>query len=146
MSPIVNPASEFFKNGLWGWDGTVWRKLPLVFGYTDRWAEDLSWPVEEDGMWAGWTALVPAGYIYVAQGISVCNNTGARGERYVYFVSGANFHCKIYTAHPAQGVADIWNGEVTLKERDYVYMTQVSCLAGDVIEAQVWGYKMKVNG
>lgn len=144
MSPVANPASEYFKDGSWGWDSTAWRKLPLITGYSDQWAEDFGWPVEADGPWVGWTALVPPGYIYVLQCASVCNTSGNRGERYVYFVHGAAFCKVVHTALPVKDMPDIWRGKILLGERDYVYMTHEDCLAGDVIEAAVWGYKMRV--
>jgi hypothetical protein len=31
---ITDPAKAYFKDGLWAWDGTVWRKQPLLYGYT----------------------------------------------------------------------------------------------------------------
>jgi hypothetical protein len=39
MSGITDPAEGYFKDGLWGWDLTQWRKLPLLFGYSDAWAD-----------------------------------------------------------------------------------------------------------
>lgn len=34
MGGITDPAKAYFKDGLWAWDGTVWRKQPLLYGYT----------------------------------------------------------------------------------------------------------------
>lgn len=34
MVGITDPAKAYFKDGLWAWDGTVWRKQPLLYGYT----------------------------------------------------------------------------------------------------------------
>jgi len=144
MSGVTNPAEPFFKDGSWGWDGTVWRKLPLVFGYSDRWEQDLSETLVGNQNWSGNTALVPSGYIYVAQFMHLQNNSGVRGSRYMAFRVGVTVHHCAYTTTPPQYIPDIWNGGVPLKEGDYIAMYQGSCLDGDVIKAGVWGYKMKI--
>jgi len=144
MPGVTNPAEAFFKDGAWGWDLTKWRKLPLVFGYTDRWQEDLSETLVGDQNWSGNTVAVPAGYIYVAQFMHFQNNGGARGARYMAFRVGAVIHHCAYTLAPPQYVPDIWNGGIPMKEGDYIAMYQGSCLDGDAIKAGVWGYKMAI--
>ena len=39
MSGPTAPAEAHFDKGSWGWDLTQWRKLGLLWGYTDRLAE-----------------------------------------------------------------------------------------------------------
>ena len=145
MNGVTNPAEEYFKDGTWSWNGSVWVKDNLPFGYRDRWAEQIGGTKSGDGAWYAATAAVPAGYVYVAQFMFLRNSSGARGARYFAFKSGASSFFVGYTLTPAINIPDIWSGAVLLKEGDTIYMYQSSCLDGDVILAGAWGYKMKVT-
>jgi hypothetical protein len=38
---ITDPTEPFFKDGHWTWDGTRWRKQPLMFGFSELAGENL---------------------------------------------------------------------------------------------------------
>lgn len=42
MTGITDPSEAYFKDGLWAWDGTRWRKQPLQFGFSELAGENLS--------------------------------------------------------------------------------------------------------
>jgi hypothetical protein len=145
MSGITNPAEEYFKDGLWGWNGSKWKKLALLLGYTDRWAEDAAGIKSGAGTYQYDTAAVPSGYVYVAAVVSLLNITGARGMCRLFAMGGANYVCLAATVTPAQYVPTIFTGMITLKEGDYLRLTQLSCQDGDVLYGGVYGYKMAIS-
>lgn len=71
MPGITDPAEAYFKDGQWGWDGTQWRKLPLVFGYSGL----LGILVSDTDLAAGSvhlpTSTVPAGYLWIVTNINM---------------------------------------------------------------------------
>lgn len=145
MPGAVNPASEFFKDGLWGWDGTVWRKLPLLFGYTDRWMEDCSEAGVAGGNWGSPCTAVGPGYIYVLQCASVRNTTGQRGDTHIQLCNAGGAWSISVDASPEKNIPVLFDGAVVLKEGDYINFFQRDTVAGDNLYAFVWGYKMEVG-
>ena len=141
---ITNPAEPFFKDGQWGWDGTLWRKLPMVWGYSDRYFEDLGGTQENGGTYSAYGTEVPPGEVWVIQSMRLTNITGARGYINFYAYAGAASHVLYYRKTPAVGEYDFWEGAVALKAGDKVRVIQASCLDDDVLYGSVWGYKMKV--
>jgi len=142
---ITDPTEAYFKDGGWGWDLTRWRKLALLFGYTDRWAENLGTAAAPGGTYTGAGTAVPAGYVYVLQALSIANNTGARGMSRVWIRSATYFCFLGCVATPAQYEPCYFSGAIVLKEGDYAVVQQADAVAGDVIYAAAVGYKMKIN-
>lgn len=144
MGP-TQATEEYFNRGTWGHDETQWRKLALLWGYSDRWAEWLGETKSGAGAFSGLTVVVPAGYVYVARFAFVRNNTGNRGAASIAFYDATNYHYCAYDASPVAWVPLLWNGALPLKAGDRMYTGMASCLDADVIQAGVWGYKMKVT-
>lgn len=117
-----------------------------VFGYSDRWSEDLSETKAGDGTYQGTTIVVPVGYVYVVNFMYYRNNTGARGNVSMRFHDGTTYYYAAFNTSPEQLVPTKWEGAVKLAAGDSVLITQNSCVHNDVIQAGVWGYKMKVPG
>lgn len=145
MFGVTNPDEKSFKDGVWGHDGSVWRKLALLWGYTDHWSENLGATKEGDGTYTKTSTAVPAGYVYVVSVISLVNGSGSRGQVNIsVVVSGVTvfLHVKVT---PAVNIPELFSGNLVLGEGDYVEAKQYSCLNNDVILAGVVGYKMKVT-
>ena len=128
----------------YGWDGAAWRKLPLLWGFSDVWYENLGGTKEGDGSYAVYTTAVAEGYIYVCQVVSLRNNTGARSEMLfgVYNDSAVVYiHANLT---PAQYMPEIFRGFLVLEYPERIRVVHIGCLDGDVLEGGVRGYKMKI--
>lgn len=145
MPGITNPAEPYFKDGIWGWDGSVWRKLPLIWGYSDRWLEDLGGTKSGAGNYQKFGAVVPAGYVYVLQALFIRNDSGARGRAYLEVYDGSDMYSLVTVMVPARYEVCAWDGALVLKAGDRVVVTQHTCLDADVLKGGSWGYKMKVT-
>ena len=145
MSGITNPTEQYFKDGVWGWDETAWRKLAMLWGYSDRWAENLGGTKSGAGTYLASTVAVPAGWVYVAQFAFFRNITGVRGNAGIYFYDTVTAYWSCYVVAPVAWIPLLWNGAVPLCAGDSLRVTQSTCLDGDVIQAGVWGYKMRVS-
>lgn len=141
----TNPAEQYYGRGGWGWDGTQWRKLALTWGYTARWAEDLSETKSGAGNYVAGTVAVPAGYVYVAQFMYIRNVSGSRGNVSMRFVGDAVNYYAVFDTGPVQYIPIVWSGNVPLEAGDSILITMNTCLDGDVVQAGVWGYKMAVG-
>ncbi len=144
MSGITNPAEEYFKDGLWGWDGSVWRKLPMLWGYSDRWAEVQDHDMTSDATYSFDTVAVPAGYVYKLEHATIANQSAVRGMAYIAISLSAIAYPLVLTLEPARYQAVTWTGSLTLKEGDKIIFRQLSCITDDVIRAAAWGCKMKI--
>lgn len=142
--PITDPSEEYFKDGTWGWNGTDWVKLPIVFGYYERWAEDLGETKSGAGAFVSASTAVPAGEVWVLQCLHVRNETGARGAVTMFLMGGVDWSACAYVVAPGQGAPVLFQGPVTLREGDSLYVQQLACQDADVIRSAAWGYKMKV--
>ena len=145
MTGITNPTEEYFKDGTWGWDGTQWQKLGLIFGYYDR----LAGQVVNDNASAGNNTLtgnpVPAGEIHVIQAVSVVDITSNVTRIYLRANAGA-ISCIIadeYSVTAGHWVIALPN--IVMKAGDYLSCIFYDCTAGDDLYLRWWGYKMKVT-
>ena len=144
MSGITDPTEEYFKDGCWGWDGTQWRKLGLLWGYSDRYVER----AENESAAAGDNSLtsstVPAGEVWVVQGVIVMNMytatqccaflaAGDTGYALTEQVTLAPATCYRFAINP-----------VIMKAGDYLCAIFLNCQAGDDLYMVINGYKMKV--
>jgi len=142
---ITQPVEEYFKDGQWGWDGTRWRKLALLWGYTDRWSEYLGGSKSGDGTWVQSSTVVPAGYVYQVQFIAIANNNRDPAFIRIAYYDGANYYFVAYDSSPARYVPLVVTVPGVLKAGDRVRVTVSGCLDGDVLQGGVWGYKMAVT-
>ena len=145
MPGITNPTEEYFKDGNWGWDGTRWRKLNLVFGYYDTTAELLSNLNADSGQNLLTGTVVPAGYVYVIQAAHAFDNTTDITQIIITaVVSGIAVYMVL--ENPAGiGIPVVWVGQITLKAGDRMRASFYSCTAGDDIYFAYCGYKMMVS-
>lgn len=144
MPGITDPTEAYFKDGQWGWDGTRWRKLPMVWGYSDRYFEDLGGTKSGDGTYSSYGTPVPEGEVWVVQGLYISNESGARGYASLFLYVGASGYFLYNNQTPARYEHMRWDGALVLKAGDKARIFQLSCLDGDTINGGVWGYKMKV--
>jgi len=141
---ITNPAEEYFKDGLWGWDGSQWRKLGLLFGYYDRWVERQRETNAAAGQNSLQTDAVPAGYIYILDAIVTMNLNKAVTHLKRVVGDGIEVELSIATAVPTATHDTLFPISIVLKPGDYVKVYFLACDAGDDLFLEVWGYKMKI--
>lgn len=122
---------------LMGNENTIW-------GYYDRWYEDLSETVPSTGTWVRKSSPVPAGEVHVLEFAYSINDT--RQCDYAQFAAEVDLVVNkfYYSTDVVQSLPNIYNGKVTLREGDRVRLQMPGCSTGDVMKACVWGYKMKV--
>ena len=145
MTGITNPTEEYFKDGTWGWDGTQWRKAGLLWSYSDRYVER----AKNESAAAGNNNLegstVPAGEVWVVQGVLVMNEYTATQCNVFLTISGVG-----YTLTERVTLApNVWYhfaiNPAIMKAGDYLRAFFSNCQAGDALYMDINGYKMKVT-
>ena len=145
MSGPTDPAEVYFDKGSWGWDGTAWRKLPLLLGYTDRWVEQQSDLSADVGTNTLATVVVPAGSIYRVDMVSAFNQTSACSIMLLAVGDGIDVTFGPYTAFAATMQHNVFPVGIYLKAGDYLIAYYFDCTAGDDLFLRVWGLKMGVG-
>lgn len=141
---ITQPTEEYFKDGGWGWDGTRWRKLPMIWGFTDRLVEGLSGAAVGGGDATVGTTAVPSGEVHSVQTFYFAHNAGANKRVYAYLYNGST---PVYIFdNPAcvSGTNYMLQFEACLEEGDTLEVVCVAPGDGKSVLAGVWGYKMVV--
>lgn len=144
MSGPTNPTEIYFDKGQWGWDGTLWRKLNLTWGYNDRWVENLGTPADAGGGYFKASTAVPAGEVWTLQSIALSNQSGVRGIAFLGLICGGVTCILACNAAPPLNIPVLVTGAFTLKAGDIAFVQQLATVLNDVIVASVTGYKMKV--
>lgn len=144
MLGITNPAEKYFKDGTWGWDGSVWRKLPMVWGYSAHYCEALSGVATGGGNADVVLATVDPGEVWVIESVTMDHDAGAAKHISVH---AYNNGCRqvIFDAIAADsGIYYIWNGRVTLPSGGNMFARAYAPGDGKKLNVNVWGYKMKI--
>jgi len=144
MPTLTDPNEPYFKDGIWGWDGTVWRRLPLVWGYSDRWQAARTGTAVGAGNAVAITIEVPEGEVYVLQHLAFQHDAAAAKRVTVYLVTPTG-DTPIYDI--AAATANVWytlQREATLKHEDTVQALCYAPADAKRILLRVWGYKMLV--
>ena len=140
------PIAEVgYLAGLCGYIGTAWQKLPMLFGYTAIWDENLG-GIATGATYYKDTSTIPAGELWVLQAISARNLT--RDPSSVFLRVGrasGSVVGLIYTVTPGAGVPVLATGEWVLRAGDVARVYLSGCQADDVIEAGIIGYKMRLD-
>jgi len=144
MTGITDPTEGFFKDGQWGWDGTLWRKLPLVFGYSDRLALSVAHTKVGDGDYVLTVATCPEGEIYIINAIFSYNLDSAINHVHMLDNGSVEYHLEKFTTPAAGAHVAHANVNYILKKDDEVQILFSSANADDRLRGQVWGYIMKV--
>lgn len=125
------------KEELMGNANTIW-------GFYEQWFEWLGETKSGDGQFIVQTAVVPTGYVYRLEHVAVMNRTRAATWAQFAVVSSGCYNWLMTEAAIALGKVYVWHGLMTLAEGDRVYMLMAGNLDGDIIDAGVLGYKVKL--
>jgi len=144
MSGITDPSEAYFKDGLWGWDGSVWRKLPLLWGYSAAYNEAET----EENVAAGSPMLtfstVDTGEVWVVTSISARCKQDSPSRVELTAIMGGVYKYLHVAAYPTAWLTVDWQGHVVLEENDHVRVIFRDCVLNDDIDAWAVGYKMKI--
>ena len=142
---VAEPIAEVgYLAGNCQYDGSAWVKSNLLWGYHDRWFENLGGTFVEDTIYIKASTAVPEGYVYVMQMCTVRNVTRAPTTMSISVGYDDNWWYLEYDTTPAKLIPLISRTTMCLKEGDKARVAVAGCVADDVIEACVWGYKMMV--
>jgi hypothetical protein len=144
MSGITDPAQKYFKDGLWTFDGTVWRPQNQLYAYRTVWREawyDLNAAAGTNTHNFG---TVPAGEVWVLEGLHLRNVVTAASFCSVALIGvGATVNIG-YTAYATVTRELLIHCSITLAPTEYVQAGFLSCALNDDILADVWGHKFKI--
>lgn len=144
MPGITDPSEEYFKDGIWGWNGSAWRKAGLHFSYSDQ----VLGQVVETNAAAGTNTLSgsspAAGEIWVITAMEIHNTASAvNTARLAVRASSVNYWLAASPALAAK-VGLSWSGVVILAYGDVPYAGMWGCTANDDLYFHYLGYKMTV--
>ena len=144
MTGITNPTEEYFKDGLWGWDGTQWRKAGIPFWYRASYFENIGGTATSTE-WSKYSTAVPTGYVYVVSAVSLRNETRApgRAEFFLYNDAGQYLHLA-WVASLAQYQPLIWTGNIILAAGWRIRVLMVAIQSGDTISGGIAGYEVAI--
>ena len=142
MTGITNPTEEYFKDGIWGWDGSQWRKQGILLGYHSA----LSLNIINSNASAGTNILetdaVEMNYLWVMETIGVANVNTAPSRLTIYVYRGGTNYPLLDTSSTVVGVYSIWNGQLVMVAGDRIRAYIYGCTAGDDLYLRVLGYKV----
>lgn len=130
--------------GVCGWDGDSWQKLPMLWGYSAIWDVDLGGNAAAADYGVN-TPAGAAGEVWILQGVGVCLVPRDPSKLYAYVsrASGAVVYLGAVLT-PGANVPLAITCNIALVLGDAVYVGAGGCVAGDAIQAGVFGYKMKI--
>lgn len=128
-----------------GYDGTLWRKQPTIWGYTDRWYQDLSESAPSTGTWTKLSTAVPSDEVYKLEFIYVINDSrSGTAITFSAVVAGVTNYF-VYDTTVARFYPNTFIGSITLKNGDQIRLTMDGVVQGDTMKACVWGSKMSIE-
>jgi len=142
---ITQSTEEYFKDGLWGWNGTVWKKLSLLWGYTDSIVETRSNLNSPAVVGVLTFSTVPPGEVWrITQWVGVDVTTAC--TNYILAILRSATPYSLSTVVPS--AANDYKGsacDLILKEGDALTISFVGTVLNDDIYGWVHGYKMGVS-
>jgi len=141
----TNPSEEHFHRGIWGFDGDVWRKLQLLFGFGGIVEESLSDTNLDAGLNSLKGALVPAGEIWVVQNAMISYVGTAPTKISIVVTDLAVSLALLAIASPVSGQDYCWGGTCILQEGDQMSAWVTGATAGDDLYFRYAGYRMEIE-
>lgn len=142
---LLLDAGKRLGTNLYGWDGAAARKLSLLWGYSDRWAER----VENTNLSAGTqtiqSAVVTTGYVYVLSFVAYRTVSASCTTMILQAHDGSQQY--EWEAQTPPATAKWYNvaGAIPLRAGDRVQLTGANFTAGDDLYLSLFGYKMQVD-
>ena len=128
-----------------GYDGTVWRKLPMLWGYTDRYLVSQQNVSDVAATYVVDLPAVDSGEVWRVLGVGVWRDT----------VAGQYARLTVAVGVPGTDIEDIdvpaigrfYNNsrELVLRSGDNIRVQYIASVVGEIVITTAWGYKMKVT-
>jgi len=145
ISKHVTVGGDMQDVRLWGYDGSEWRKLQLLFGFGGLVEEDLL----DDDLDAGtnWVygTLVPAGEIWVIQNAMVLYSGSSATRVGIVGVGLADSLTLLAKESPDSDWPYPWSGNCILQQGDRMGGNVFGATAGDKLYFRYAGYKMEIE-
>jgi len=145
MSGVTDPLQELFKDGGWGWDGTRWRKLNLLWGFYDTYSATVYQPTSPGGVYYMDFPAVPAGQVWVVTGAAACDINTSTVIYAIGNLSGINQFVWRWGAPGAGVYVCMPLTNTVMKAGDYWRFCFEASVLNDDLYGHVWGYKMLVT-
>lgn len=142
---ITDPAEYYFKDGLWTYDGTVWRPQSQLISYRDRVVVSDSETSVGAGVTVWGSGAVPTGYVFDVQFISAYHDDTSVRNMQIQLNGGGAACVLIQALSVAAGVLIVANPHAILKAGDYVQILCTALASGKHLYGAIWGYEFKVN-
>jgi hypothetical protein len=138
-------ADQNVQARLHGYDGTNWRKLQQVFGYTDRVVEKQTTVSTGAGTTAVDSTAVEAGYVHVISSVAAWHSNVGALFCVLQFYNGTNYLEQSIAPALAQYTLMSLSLPFVLKASDSLRFYAVALPAGQSVFLSLNGYKMKIN-
>jgi len=145
MTGITNPTEEYFKDGIWGWDGSQWRKLGISLSYHSQLSQSKTLTVSTGGTNTVSTDTVESSCLWIMQLVcAIDDNT--LPTRLTICVNRNSVIYPLFDIIPSG--ANVWFAELlnfVLVPGDRVDATFFGCNVGDTLYLRVLGYKVGLS-
>lgn len=136
---IKSPLEQYFKNGLWGFFGSAWIKLSLLWGYTYRYFD----AVDDQNVTIGDHSIdltaVTTGYILNVRDVGAyCSTASPSHVTFSLMSPGTEYPMRSFAIATADFVYGYTPGWV-LEATQFIRVTFYGCGLGDDIYATANG-------
>ena len=135
---------EEIMSNIHGWDGSAWRKLSLIWGYSGRWRQTITGTAVGAGKATAISTGLDAGYVYVVQALSLQHDAAAAKDCYILVTGDAVAATLVRDVAVTPLNTLPWTGELTLKSGDIITAEALAPGDGKHVYLHIWGYKMKI--
>lgn len=141
---VRQTVASYLVNSGYGWTGSAWRKLPMLWGYSSHFAESVTGTASGAGDAATSTTAVSAGEVFVLQHITATHSAATAKVLYSTVDVGAVSMAMSHELSAIPGLTYFWSGSLLLPEGAQVKAGVVSPGDGKQVVLTVWGYKMSI--
>lgn len=141
----TNPNEPFFDKGLWGFDGSVWRKQGVIWSYRDIWRDKRTFASAGDPETELSVVTPPSGEVYTLEGWNISHSDDvARVARLEVFITG--YPLIIWASDGMAPDVIIYGvNSFTLRSGCTVRLIVEGLATGKELFISVWGVMMKVD-
>lgn len=142
LDDLVKPEVSMGRN--YGWDGSEWRKLPLLWGYSEQYLESEINTGDGSNLTQNFST-VPAGEIWIVTAFTAYAHDGDHASRVIMFLydGGSSYYLK-FLPSLAAGTSIEAPTPIIMEEGDQLRVTWVSAANGDSFRSYAVGYKMLI--
>lgn len=130
---------------LYGWIGTKWQKIPLLFGYSARIGDNIDATTPGGGSTNADSGAVPAGEIWVITIITAFHDDPANRDTYIQGVLATGTPALAHDPALAQGETLATYSPLIMAEGDILRARCISLADTKNITLNYAGYRMDID-